>query len=172
MLRLSQRLNPECEHRQGDMRSVRLGRTFDAVLVQDAVLYLTTEDDLRLAMATAFEHCRPGGVALFAPDCVRETFAPATSTAATTAPGGRCGTWPGSATRTRRTRPTSWTSRTSCACRDGSVRVEHDRHECGLFPRADWLELLEEAGFDASPVSLASDWSPVGSEGYVGIRRS
>src|SRR5918993_593735 len=48
-------------------------------MVQDAVLYLTSEDDLRLAMATAFVHCRPGGVALFAPDFVRETFAPATT---------------------------------------------------------------------------------------------
>ena len=79
MLALSQRLNPECEHRQGDMRSIRLGRTFDAVLVQDAVLYLTTEADLRSTMVTAFEHCRPGGVALFAPDYTRETFAPATT---------------------------------------------------------------------------------------------
>jgi hypothetical protein len=30
---------------------------------------------------------------------------------------------------------------------DGSVRVEHDRHEVGLFPRAVWIETLEEAGF-------------------------
>src|SRR5215212_11917862 len=65
MLALSQRLNPECEHLQGDMRTVRLGRVFDAVFVHDAVAYLTTEDDLRLAVGTAFAHCRPGGAALF-----------------------------------------------------------------------------------------------------------
>ena len=29
------------------MRSVRLGRTFDAVFVHDAIAYMTTEDDLR-----------------------------------------------------------------------------------------------------------------------------
>src|SRR5688500_11598693 len=28
MLGVSERLNPECVHRQGDMRTVRLGRTF------------------------------------------------------------------------------------------------------------------------------------------------
>ena len=78
MLALSQRLNPECEHLPGDMRTVRLGRVFDAVLVHDAVVYLTTEDDLRQALATAFIHCRPGGVAVFAPDHVRETFVPRT----------------------------------------------------------------------------------------------
>jgi trans-aconitate methyltransferase len=36
MLALSRGLNPECEHLQGDMRTLRLGRTFDAVLVHDA----------------------------------------------------------------------------------------------------------------------------------------
>ena len=36
MLRLSQSLNPDCEHVQGDMRTVRLGQEFDAVLVHDA----------------------------------------------------------------------------------------------------------------------------------------
>src|SRR5947199_313515 len=46
MLDMSRRLNPECEHHQGDMRTVRLGRTFDAVFVHDAVDYMLTEDDL------------------------------------------------------------------------------------------------------------------------------
>lgn len=46
-------LNPECEHLTSDMRSVRLDRTFDAVFVHDAVMYMRTENDLhavRLAM--------------------------------------------------------------------------------------------------------------------------
>ena len=47
MLAVSRRLNPECEHVEGDMRTVRLGRTFDAVFVHDAIAYITTEDDLR-----------------------------------------------------------------------------------------------------------------------------
>ena len=70
MRAVSRALNPECEHIDGDMRTVRLGRQFDAVFVHDAVCYMTTESDLRLAIETAFVHCRPGGVALFAPDFV------------------------------------------------------------------------------------------------------
>jgi hypothetical protein len=31
----------------------------------------------------------------------------------------------------------------------GDVRVEHDRHICGVFSRATWMKLLEEAGFRA-----------------------
>jgi SAM-dependent methyltransferase len=74
MLEVSRRLNPECDHRQGDMRTVRLGRTFDAVFVHDAVDYMTSEPDLRQAIATAYAHCRPGGVAVFVPDHTAETF--------------------------------------------------------------------------------------------------
>ena len=79
MLAVSRALNPECEHREGDMRSVNLGRTFDAVFVHDAIAYMTNADDLGAAIRTAYRHCRAGGVALFVPDCVRETFVAETS---------------------------------------------------------------------------------------------
>ena len=46
MLELSRSLTPECEHVHGDMRTLRLGRSFDAVFVHDALMYLTSEDDL------------------------------------------------------------------------------------------------------------------------------
>lgn len=74
MLEVSRRLNPDCEHRQGDMRPARLGRSFDAVFVHDAIDYMATEPDLQNAIETAFVHCRPGGVAVFVPDNTRESF--------------------------------------------------------------------------------------------------
>jgi len=37
MLELSRLINPECEHIEGDMRSVRLDRVFDCILIHDAV---------------------------------------------------------------------------------------------------------------------------------------
>ncbi len=46
MLTLSRELNPDCEHVLGDMRTLRLGRTFDVVFVHDAVAYMTTEEML------------------------------------------------------------------------------------------------------------------------------
>ena len=78
MLEVSRAINPDCEHLLGDMRSVRLSRVFDAVFIHDAIMYITTEDDLRRAIETAFIHVKPGGVALLAPDFVRETFRPST----------------------------------------------------------------------------------------------
>jgi SAM-dependent methyltransferase len=150
MLEVSRRLNPECGHVQGDMRTVRLGRQFDRVFVHDAVCYMTTLDDVRRVMETAWEHCAPGGAALFAPDHVRENFAPSTDH------GGHDGedralrylewAWDPDPADTTYTVDYTYTLREA----DGSVRVEHDRHVEGLFPRADWLRLLAEVGFEAT----------------------
>jgi RimJ/RimL family protein N-acetyltransferase len=146
MLEISRRINPECTHVAGDMRTLRLGREFDAVFVHDAVMYLTTEEDLRRAMETAFVHCRPGGVALFVLDFVREAFWPRTDH------GGHDGD--GRALRylewVRDPDPADTTFLTDFAYllrEDGKEpRVLHDRHVEGLFPRATWLRLLQETG--------------------------
>ncbi len=147
MLRVSRALNPECEHVQGDMRTVRLGREFDAVFVHDAVVYMTTEDDLRRAIETAFVHCRPGGAALFAPDHVRETFKPSSDHGGhDDGPRGlRYLEW----TWDPDPRDSSYLVDYAFLLRDadGTVRVEHDRHTEGLFSRSDWLRLLTAAGF-------------------------
>ena len=74
MLAHSRRLNPGVAHHVGDMRTVRLGATFDAVLIHDAIDYMRTEDDLRAAFATARAHLRPGGLFLAIPDDYVETF--------------------------------------------------------------------------------------------------
>ena len=146
MLALSRARNPECEHVAGDMRTLRLGRAFDAVLVHDGVTYMTTEDDLRAAIETAFVHTRPGGAALFTPDDVADTFVEHTELL-----GGDDGT------RALRYLEWSWDPVPGDGkCRaeylmllreNGEVRAVHDRHETGLFPRATWLRLLTDAGF-------------------------
>ncbi|MGH7263923.1 MAG: class I SAM-dependent methyltransferase [Candidatus Rokuibacteriota bacterium] len=152
MLAVSRALNPECEHVEGDMRRIHLGRQFDGVLVHDAVAYMTTGDDLRRTAATAFVHCRPGGAAVFVPDYVRETFQPGTQH------GGHDGegrslrylewTWDPDPADTTYTVDFAYLLREA----DGSVRAAHDRHVCGLFPRAEWLRVLAEAGFQARRV--------------------
>jgi len=153
MLKVSRALNPECEHVQGDMRSVRLGREFDGVFVHDAIVYMTTEADLRAALETAFTHCRPGGAAIFAPDHVRETFGPSTDHGGHDGADGRGlryveWTWDPDPNDTTYTVDYAYLLRSS----DGSLRVEHDRHVEGLFSRGDWLRLLALVGFEARVV--------------------
>jgi len=147
MVRVSRSLNPECEHTVGDMRTLRLNRTFDAVFAHDALMYMVTEDDLRAALTTAFVHCRPGGVVLLVPDHVRETFRTETRH------GGHDGP-------SRSLRYLEWTHEADQASatftadfvllmRDsgGRTRVERDTHTMGLFPRGVWSGLLTEVGF-------------------------
>ncbi len=52
----------------GDLRTVRLGRTFDAVVsLFHVISYQTGNDDLKAAFATVREHLAPGGIFIF--DC-------------------------------------------------------------------------------------------------------
>jgi SAM-dependent methyltransferase len=53
---------------QGDIRTIRLGRSFDTVIALFHVMsYQASNDDLRAAFATARTHLNPGGVFIF--DC-------------------------------------------------------------------------------------------------------
>jgi len=171
MLALSRRLNPECEHIQGDMRSVRLGRAFDCVLVHDAISYMTSRTDLASAIATAFEHTAPGGVAMFQPDFVSETFEPGTDT------GGSDGNGRGLRYLEWRWVPDSRTEMyvadMAYLLRDvnGVVEVIHDRHLMGLFPRTVWLELISAAGFEPLAIPFEhSLYSDTGHEVFLGLR--
>ncbi len=136
MLAVSRELNPTCEHVQGDMRSVRLGRRFDAVFVHDAIDYMTAEKDLADAITTTLEHCGPGGLVLLAPDHATETFASSTDHGGSDAPdggGATCSEWswdPDPADTTIRTRY-SFVLRD----RDCSIDVASETHTTGLFSR-------------------------------------
>ncbi len=172
MLEVSRELNPECEHLQGDMRTVRLGRSFDGVFVHDAINYMTTTEDLTQVLATAFVHCRPGGAALFCPDRLRETFRTGTDWGGHDGDGRRAArflewTWDPDPLDTTCTVDYAYLLRDA----DGSVRVEYERHLEGLFPRATWLELLEEAGFRARAVPVEhSELEPGSYEVFVATR--
>ena len=174
MLELSRVINPEAEHVVGDMRTLRLGRTFDAVLIHDAICYMTSEDALREALVTAFVHLRPGGAAVLEPDYVREIFEPGTDHGGEDSPevaAGRAG---------RAMRYLEWVTDPDPADTtyqvdyamllrhaDGRVEARQDRHIEGLFPRDTWLRLLADVGFD--PIAIDDD--PEGRVVFVGRRR-
>jgi SAM-dependent methyltransferase len=154
MLAVSRALNPECVHQQGDLRTVRLGRTFDAVFVHDAIGYMTTEDDLRRAIGTAYAHTRPGGVAVLMPDEITEIFKPGTECGGNDGPDGRgarylAWSYDPDATDTETVTEYAFLLREA----DGTVLFAHDTHPQGLFARVTWLRLLAEAGFVARAVT-------------------
>ena len=140
----------------GDLRTLRLGRTFDAVLVHDAVSYMTTEADLRAAIATAWIHTRPGGAAIVTADVLADSFVertdPLDGEDGVRALRGVMWQWDPD--------PADTTYRVDFALllrEGGDVRLVHDSHVEGLFPRSTWIRLLTEAGFAVEGVPRSID---------------
>ena len=154
MLALSRQLNPGVPHYQGDMRSVRLDKKFDAVAIHDAVCYLLSEKDLADTFATARRHLRPGGILLLTPDYLEESFSSP-----------RVLYWicadadpPFTVVEYCHDPDASDTTIESLFFflihEPAGLRVVEDRHTTGLFPSTTWLQLLVKAGFDAELVTL------------------
>jgi len=151
MLANARGLNPECDFEPADMRSCDLGRTFDAILIDDAVTYMTCRADLAAVFATAGRHLRPGGVMVVSPDETKETFhqnrvrvseAEASVKPAAVdvvflenayAPAPRAATYEGTIVYLLR--------------EHGRLRTEVDTHLLGLFALETWRQCLREAGF-------------------------
>lgn len=178
MLSISQKINPDLPHLQGDMRTVRLGQTFDAVFIHDAVMYITTEDDLRQTVKTVYTHTRPGGAALFVPDHVKETFHEGTEW------GGHDGQELGPAYAGLSLRYLEWSydpdPNDTTYIVDFSyllrrypddMKCVYDRHICGIFPRETWLRLFREAGFEPKILPFEhSEVQPGETEMILGIK--
>jgi SAM-dependent methyltransferase len=167
MLKVSRAVNPECEHLRGDMTTLRISRQFDFVLIHDAIEYMTTEAMLRAAFATAAAHCKPGGLFMVVPDCVRETFTPGTHTGGEDGADGRglrYIEWVFDADPT----DTRYDGVFAFLLRDarGRITVETDRHQCGLYRRRDWFKWIAAAGF----ARVTSIVDPYRRDVFTGIR--
>jgi len=153
MLAVSRTLNPDAEHIEGDMRTLRLGRTFDAVLIHDAIAYMTSRDELRQALETAAVHCRPGGTVVVAPDFVRETFSPDTSHGGEDGDDGRALRyleWMHDPDPNDETVEVLYTVVRREA--DGTANVSMERHLEGCFSRDAWYAEFAAVGLDARHV--------------------
>jgi SAM-dependent methyltransferase len=152
MLEVCRRLNPGADHVKGDMRSVRLDRLFDAVIIHDAINYMTQVNDVIAALTTARTHLRPGGLAMIFPDDTEETFAPSIHTGGQDDPAAGRGlrylSWSHPVIGSSYTVDFALVLRSA----DGSVEVVHDRHTFGVFSRATWRDAFRQAGFPAPDI--------------------
>lgn len=152
MLAQARELNPESTFVQGDLRTVRLDKTFDTVLIDDAVSYMTCVADLVRAFRTASAHLDPGGVLVVTPDVTIETFSQ-NKTIAT--PSTRAGTGDELdvvfVENAYDPDPTDEQYETTILylIRDhGRLRIETDHWTMGLFALDTWRRALRETGFD------------------------
>lgn len=168
MLELSSALNPLVTHYQADMRTLRLDETFDVVLIHDALGYMTTLDDLTEAITTAHVHLKPGGVLLLLPDELAETFSDQQSaTDSITSPDGKeitlvshAGYDPG---QTGQDQSSYELTMLFLIREEGNLRIEEDRHHCGLFSQKTWRDVLNQAQFQNISINEFTNWrgSPV-----------
>ena len=152
MLDLARQLNPECTFRLDDMRTFDWLDRFDAVLIDDAISYMTSEADLRAVFERAYTHLKPGGVMVCGPDYTKETFVQ------------NCTRVSRASSRSKPEhievifvendfdpdpQDTSYEAAIIYMIREhGRLRVEHDLHRLGLFPLETWRKLLAEVGFE------------------------
>ena len=169
MLQLSVKLNPGVDHHLGDMRTIRLGRMFKAVLAHDSIIYMLTEDDLRATFATARAHLVPGGLFITAPDWFRETFKGPTVLHWTRSTG------QGEITTVEYLHDPDPTDTTVESLffyifrENGLLRVEQDRHITGLFSMDTWRRLMEEEGLVLELRSYPADEAGFGGHLLVGM---
>jgi hypothetical protein len=171
MLEHSARLNPSVDHHLGDMRTVRLGRTFRAVIIHDAVDYMLTEDDLRAAFTTAAAHLEAGGVLIVTPDHFRETFRDGKVTSETHADGSRAATFIEFDHDPEPSDTTVESIFIFIVRQAGRTTFELDRHILGIFPLKTWLDLMGDAGFEVERHRGELSTGPEGFEMLVGTRR-
>ena len=148
MLEQAKNSNPECTFVQGDIRTCRLGRTFDAVLMDDAISHMNCVTDFVAAFGTAHAHLSPGGVLVVTPDLTTETFEQnrTVSTSAT-----RDGLDVVFVENVYDPDPADeqYEATILYLIREcGRLRIETDHWTMGIFSLDNWRQVLHETGFD------------------------
>jgi SAM-dependent methyltransferase len=148
MLAQAKELNPGCTFVQGDMRTFRLGRDFDAVLIDDAISHMNSRTDFVAALRSASAHLKPGGVLIATPDVTNETFQQNKTTTARTARDGMDVVFvenvydpdPGDE---------QYETTILYLIRDqGRLRIQTEHWTMGIFSLDTWRQVLGEAGLD------------------------
>jgi SAM-dependent methyltransferase len=157
MLALARNLNPEVTCLQGDMRTVRLGRTFAAVMIADSIDYMLSEDDLRAAFATAYTHLNRGGVFCTYAEVTRESFRQNQTEAATTSRGDVQITFIENCYDPDASDTTYENTFVYLIRRGGQLEIQTDRHLGGVFPVETWHRLLQEVGFEVNRLDFGDE---------------
>ena len=146
MLEIARDLNPEAVYHHGDMRTIELGKCFDAVVAPESIEYMRTENDLYSAIMTAQKHLKPGGVFLVVANTVerfnQNNFVYTGSRddiEITLFENNYSPPYPGT---------TYEATLIYLIRRKGKMETYTDHHVLGLFKLKKWLDLLKKAGFD------------------------
>lgn len=166
MLDCCARLLPAVTRVRGDLRTLRLDRSFDVVLLHDAVDYMATSQDVDRALCTAAAHLDTGGVLFVAPTYTRENFVDGDSEQDRHEP---ADVTYFSYVHDPDPTDTEYELLLLYLLRHSEtrqVKVIEDRHRCGLFSERQWLAALDRAGLSAQRVEDDKAWTL-----FAGLKR-
>jgi SAM-dependent methyltransferase len=152
MLTVARELNPEVQYIQGDMRTVDLKKSFDAVVVPEAINYMVTEEDAHKVILTACKHLKPGGIFLFTVH-LKEEFQENNFVYSGARDDVKITVFENNAI----VDPTKSTYEATIIYlirKNGELKIYTDRHILGLISLDVWMKLLETAGFSVTTASL------------------
>lgn len=135
--------NPDIEYIQGDMRSARLNRQFDAVVIPDSIDYMVSRDELRQAIDTAVAHLKARGVLLVVAN-TEETFR--NSNFAYTGEKGGVHVTLFENDYINPQRPNTYEATLVYLIRrQGELTIHTDHHVLGLFSEVTWQHVFNDA---------------------------
>lgn len=144
MLERARAANPEIEYIAGDMRTIRLNRLFDVVIIPDSIDYMSTLKDLEQAVDNAAGHLKPGGVLLVVGK-TREIFR--NNNFAYSGDKQEIHVTLLENNHVYPSRPDSYEAVFFYLIRrQGELTTHTDRHVLGLFPEAEWDRVFRKAG--------------------------
>lgn len=149
MIDQARQVNPDVEYVRGDIRDVRLGRTFAAVVVHDAIAYMTSAAELLSVYRTAAAHLQSGGVMLAVPEELPERLR-ARAPTITTREGGGIMLHVMEICYDSDPEDHLFEVVMVFLVRKGDeLQVEVDRHRNGVFALEEFLAAVRSAGFAA-----------------------
>jgi SAM-dependent methyltransferase len=155
MLRLARKLNPGTEYILGDMRSLRLGRTFDSIAALDSVNYMKTEGELSQLFQTAYAHLNPGGVFITFAEESFERFKQNRILSSTNAQGDTQVTFIESSFDPNPNDSHFEMTFIFLVRKKGNLEIHTDSHIWGLFRMDTWRGLLQKTGFQIRELKFA-----------------
>jgi ubiquinone/menaquinone biosynthesis C-methylase UbiE len=152
MLNRARAAHPEIEYIEGDMRTLRLDRQFDAVAIPDSIDYMTSLDDLRRSIQTAAKHLKSGGVLLVVGK-TEETFQ--NNNFAYTGEKNGVHVTLLENNYINPFHPNTYEATLVYLIRQqGELTIYTDQQVLGLFPQAVWDNVFKDAGFTMRKINL------------------
>jgi len=153
MLDNARNLNPDCTFYQADMRNFDLKRQFDSIYLNDGIAYITSVPDLRRTFQCAFIHLRTGGVMICYAEFLKENFVQNKTDSTVSKTDKMEITFVENNYDPDPSDDTFETTMIFLIRDKGELRIEHDRHVCGIFTMDAWRDSLIKTGFKVAEYS-------------------